>query len=214
MQEAVRRYSDELRCAQGVEAQIRVGVNSGDVVVRTIGSDLRMDYIHRRRSNHALSGPHGAARNSRQYPSDCWDFAAGRGPHEVTALGPVPVKGRGEPIKVFELAPAPPAPVSRSRHDTDSPVMSAAESRWRSSGRRRPGESQPPPGGENRAQCTWRVRVGSLYRSAQERHRPHDQRTPTEWSLHVVQQKIDEEPWIPEHRELTGELARGVRNAT
>src|SRR6266508_4151551 len=44
MQDAVRRYSDELRRAQGVEVQIRVGVNSGDVVVRSIGSDLRMDY--------------------------------------------------------------------------------------------------------------------------------------------------------------------------
>jgi class 3 adenylate cyclase len=44
MQDTVRRYSDELRRAQGVEVQIRVGVNSGDVVVRSIGSDLRMDY--------------------------------------------------------------------------------------------------------------------------------------------------------------------------
>jgi len=44
MQEVVRRYSDELRRAQGAEVQIRVGVNSGDVVVRSVGSDLRMDY--------------------------------------------------------------------------------------------------------------------------------------------------------------------------
>src|SRR5262245_38471838 len=44
MQEVVRRYSDELLRAQGAEVQIRVGVNSGDVVVRSIGSDLRMDY--------------------------------------------------------------------------------------------------------------------------------------------------------------------------
>ena len=34
MQEAARRYSDELRRAQGVEVQIRVGLNSGEVVVR------------------------------------------------------------------------------------------------------------------------------------------------------------------------------------
>jgi class 3 adenylate cyclase len=44
MQNAVRSYSDELRRSQGVEVQIRVGVNSGEVVVRSIGSDLRMDY--------------------------------------------------------------------------------------------------------------------------------------------------------------------------
>ena len=44
MQDVVRRYSEELRRAQGVEVQIRVGLNSGEVVVRSIGSDLRMDY--------------------------------------------------------------------------------------------------------------------------------------------------------------------------
>src|SRR5262249_24964798 len=44
MQEVVRRHSDELRRTQGVEVQIRVGINSGDVVVRSIGSDLRRDY--------------------------------------------------------------------------------------------------------------------------------------------------------------------------
>src|SRR5207237_4468715 len=44
MQDAVRRYSEELRRTQGVEVQILVGLNSGDVVVRSIGSDLRMDY--------------------------------------------------------------------------------------------------------------------------------------------------------------------------
>ena len=35
MQDAVRRYSEELRRTQGVEVQIRVGLNSGDVVVRS-----------------------------------------------------------------------------------------------------------------------------------------------------------------------------------
>jgi len=36
MQDAVRRYSDELRRSQGIEVQIRVGLNSGGVVVRSI----------------------------------------------------------------------------------------------------------------------------------------------------------------------------------
>src|SRR5262245_63777796 len=43
MQEAVRRYSDELRRAQGMEVQVRVGLNSGEVVVRSIENDLHMD---------------------------------------------------------------------------------------------------------------------------------------------------------------------------
>src|SRR5712691_13009026 len=44
MQESVRQYADGVRRDEGVSIQIRVGVNSGDVVVRSIGSDLRMDY--------------------------------------------------------------------------------------------------------------------------------------------------------------------------
>jgi class 3 adenylate cyclase len=44
MQERVTRYAEEARHAHGVNVQIRVGLNSGEVVVRAIGSDLRMDY--------------------------------------------------------------------------------------------------------------------------------------------------------------------------
>jgi class 3 adenylate cyclase len=44
MQEAVRGYAEEARRRSGVRVQIRVGLNSGEVVVRAIGSDLRMDY--------------------------------------------------------------------------------------------------------------------------------------------------------------------------
>src|SRR5215470_2916241 len=44
MQEMLREYSARLRRTQGIEVQIRVGLNSGEVVVRSIGNDLRMDY--------------------------------------------------------------------------------------------------------------------------------------------------------------------------
>src|SRR5499433_575095 len=44
MQETVKEYADEVRRVEGVPIRIRVGLNSGDVVVRSIGSDLRMDY--------------------------------------------------------------------------------------------------------------------------------------------------------------------------
>src|ERR1700675_3334037 len=44
MQESIKRYADDARRSHGVEVQIRVGLNSGEVVVRSIGSDLRMDY--------------------------------------------------------------------------------------------------------------------------------------------------------------------------
>ncbi len=44
IQGAMREYTDEVRRAQGLELRIRVGLNSGEVVVRTIGNDLHMDY--------------------------------------------------------------------------------------------------------------------------------------------------------------------------
>ena len=44
MQRRVSLYADEIQRAGGTPVQIRVGLNSGEVVVRSIGSDLRMDY--------------------------------------------------------------------------------------------------------------------------------------------------------------------------
>src|SRR3970282_574620 len=44
MQESVKRYAGKTRRTTGVPLAIRVGLNSGEVVVRSIGSDLHMDY--------------------------------------------------------------------------------------------------------------------------------------------------------------------------
>ena len=44
MQAAMRRYAEEVRRSHGLEMQARVGLNSGEVVVRAIGNDLHMDY--------------------------------------------------------------------------------------------------------------------------------------------------------------------------
>src|SRR5262249_55637225 len=44
MQESVKKYAEEVRRSHAAAVKIRVGLNSGEVVVRAIGSDLRMDY--------------------------------------------------------------------------------------------------------------------------------------------------------------------------
>jgi class 3 adenylate cyclase/tetratricopeptide (TPR) repeat protein len=102
MQDAVRRYSDELRRMQGMEVQIRVGINSGDVVVRAIGSDLHMDYTAVGQTTHL------AARMEQLAPSGSIRLTAGtqrlaEGFVEVASLGPVPVKGLAESVEAFEL---------------------------------------------------------------------------------------------------------------
>jgi hypothetical protein len=47
MQEALQRYAEEVRRTQGLLVQMRIGLNSGEVVVRAIGNDLHMDYTVR-----------------------------------------------------------------------------------------------------------------------------------------------------------------------
>ena len=52
MQEAARRHAETVRQAGGVPIQIRVGLNSGEVIVGNIASDLRMDYTAVGRTTH------------------------------------------------------------------------------------------------------------------------------------------------------------------
>jgi hypothetical protein len=90
--------------AQGVETQIRVGVNSGDVVVRSIGSDLRMDYTAVGQTTHLA-----ARKEQLALPGSIrlteGDAAPCRELHRSDPLGPVLIKGKGiaAPIEVFEL---------------------------------------------------------------------------------------------------------------
>src|SRR5713101_8472721 len=44
MQAAMRVYTEDVRRTRGLELRMRVGLNSGEVVVRAIGNDLHMDY--------------------------------------------------------------------------------------------------------------------------------------------------------------------------
>src|SRR5262245_4578318 len=105
MQDAVRHYSVDLRRAQGLEVQIRVGLNSGDVVVRSIGSDLRMDYSAvGQTTNLAARMEQLAAPGSIRLTAETLHL--GEGFVQVTSLGPVPVKGLADPVEVFELVGA------------------------------------------------------------------------------------------------------------
>jgi class 3 adenylate cyclase/tetratricopeptide (TPR) repeat protein len=105
MQESVRQYAAGIRRDEGVSIQIRVGLNSGDVVVRSIGSDLRMDYTAVGQTTHlAARMEQLAAPGSIRLTAETLQLAEGF--VQVTPRGPVPIKGLGEPIEVFELVGA------------------------------------------------------------------------------------------------------------
>jgi class 3 adenylate cyclase/tetratricopeptide (TPR) repeat protein len=105
MQDAMRRYSDELRRTHGIEVPIRVGLNSGEVVVRAIDSSLHMDYSAVGQTTHlAARMEQLATPGSIRLTADTLRWAEGF--VQVNALGPVPVKGLPEPVNVFELVGA------------------------------------------------------------------------------------------------------------
>jgi class 3 adenylate cyclase len=102
MQTALRRYSDEVRRAQGLAVHFRVGLNAGEVVVRAISNDLHMDYSAIGQTVHLA-----ARMEQLATPGSILLTAATlrlvEGVVRVHALGPIPVKGLAEPVEVFEL---------------------------------------------------------------------------------------------------------------
>jgi class 3 adenylate cyclase/tetratricopeptide (TPR) repeat protein len=107
MQAAIRRYAEEVRRAHGVKVQIRVGLNSGEVVVRAIGSDLHMDYTAVGQTTHLAARMEQLADpGTILLTADTLRLAEGY--IEVRPLGPVPVKGLDAPIDVYEVTGAGP----------------------------------------------------------------------------------------------------------
>ncbi len=102
MQESVSRYGDEIQRAGGVPVQIRVGLNSGEVVVRSIGSDLHMDYTAVGQTTHLAARMEQIAKaGSVLVTGETLRLAEGY--VQVKPLGAVPVKGLDAPIEAYEL---------------------------------------------------------------------------------------------------------------
>src|SRR2546428_5624491 len=95
MQEAIKRYAEGVQRTAGLPLQIRVGLNSGQVVVRSIGSDLHMDYSAIGQTTHlAARMEQIAMAGSILMTADTLRLAEGY--VQVKPLWPVPIKGLGE----------------------------------------------------------------------------------------------------------------------
>src|SRR5439155_7459068 len=90
MQAAMRASTEDVRRTRGLELRMRVGLNSGEVVVRAIGNDLHMDYSAVGETTHLA-----ARMEQLATPGSIRMTAATlrlvEGLVQVTALGPVPV---------------------------------------------------------------------------------------------------------------------------
>src|SRR5712664_3489164 len=105
MQASMRRYAEEVRQSHGLEMQARVGLNSGEVVVRAIGNDLHMDYSAVGQTTHLAARMEQLARPGTTLLTRA-TLSLVEGLVQVTALGPVPIRGVAEPVEVFELVGA------------------------------------------------------------------------------------------------------------
>jgi predicted ATPase/class 3 adenylate cyclase len=100
IQEGIKEYAEEIRLKHGLEFALRVGINTGLVVVGAIGSDLRMEYtaigdainLAARMEQTALPG-------TVQISDETYKLVAPF--FEFEALGEVEVKGKAAPIKTY-----------------------------------------------------------------------------------------------------------------
>ena len=102
MQEAIARYGEEIQRSGDPPVQIRVGLNSGEVVVRSIGSDLHMDYTAVGQTTHLAGRMEQIARpGSILLTRETLRLVEGY--VHVKPLGSVPVKGLAALVEIHEL---------------------------------------------------------------------------------------------------------------
>jgi len=105
MQELVKGYAEQAFRTLGVAVRIRVGLNSGEVVVRSIRSDLRMDYTAVGQTTHLAArmeqlAPPGAIWITAETLRLAENFV------QVQPLGAVPVQGLNAPVEVYDVLAA------------------------------------------------------------------------------------------------------------
>ena len=105
MQESVAQYAEGVFRSHGVSIQIRVGLNSGEVVVRAIGSDLHMDYTAVGQTTHLAARMEQMAAPGTILLAPA-TLQRAEGYVQVAGRGPVAVKGLPDPVEIYALTGA------------------------------------------------------------------------------------------------------------
>ena len=105
IREALEGHRAELRRQRGIEFQVRLGLNTGLVVVGSIGDDLRMDYTAVGDTTNVAARMQQAAEPGRILVSEATHrFVSGY--FHTRPIGALTVKGKAEPIRAFEVIAA------------------------------------------------------------------------------------------------------------
>jgi class 3 adenylate cyclase/tetratricopeptide (TPR) repeat protein len=102
LQEQLRAQADQLRLQSGLSFTVRIGLNSGEVVVGSIGDDLRMEYTAQGYVVGLASRMEQICEPGRVYLTEHTARLVD-GYFELRDLGETRVKGVSRPIRVHEL---------------------------------------------------------------------------------------------------------------
>ena len=102
IQNSIRGYGDKIQKGTGVEFKLRIGLNSGPVIVGSIGDDLRLDYTAVGDTTNLASRLESVAQPGSVIVSDNI-YKLTRGFFQFEPLGKVGVKGKEKPQETYEL---------------------------------------------------------------------------------------------------------------
>jgi tetratricopeptide (TPR) repeat protein len=102
MQDLVRHYGDDIQRSCGVPIQIRVGLNSGDVVLSVSGHGLHVSYTATGQTVHIAARMEQMAKPGSVLATE-ETVRLAEGYIEARSIGPVTVKGFDRPVDVAEI---------------------------------------------------------------------------------------------------------------
>ena len=100
--DSMEQLVGEFRREYGINPQIRIGLNSGQVVVRNIGNDLYMEYTAMGETAHLAARMEELASSGSTLLTE-HTFKHVEGFVKLNELGPLPIKGITNPVDVYEL---------------------------------------------------------------------------------------------------------------
>ncbi len=102
IQNTLRDYAERLKKERGIDFKMRIGVNSGPVVVGSIGDDLRMDYTAIGDTVNLASRMETTAKPGAILSSE-HTYKLARDYFKFESLGKIQVKGKEKPQEAYEL---------------------------------------------------------------------------------------------------------------
>jgi class 3 adenylate cyclase len=105
IRDALAHFNAQLEAERGISLPARIGINTGPVVVGTVGNDLKMDYTAIGDTTNLASRLESLARPGTILISEPTARMV-RGFFVLNEVGPLTVKGKSEPVVAFEVVAA------------------------------------------------------------------------------------------------------------